>query len=409
MEWGRRFASSGASVRRGRLRTTALAAGLALATTAATAWAVADPPADAASGVRPGATVASVPHRTLQPGPLAEASVRTAPPGTVFLLTPGVYDGFSVVPKDRQQFLGQPGAVLDGGHRVAHAFSGPAVGVRISNLVLRNYTNPAQDGTIDGSRSQGWEVDHNEITEAAGAGLKAGPGMHVHDNWLHHNHQLGMTGSGADIVVDHNDISFNNYTHDYDPGWEAGGTKFIATTNLEVTNNDVHDNYGPGLWTDIHNEATTYAGNYVHDNNSDGAAAGIFHEISGSAVIRDNVVVRNGTTWHEWGWNGGIQVAVSSDVEIFGNTVLDNGNGITLIHQNRYDDWAPGLRNINVHDNTIRTAGLSGAFVDTGENIVGTRNIVFAKNRFVAPAQFSWQGETGPVPAWAGSIVSSPE
>lgn len=377
-------------------------------TVALTGLATVAPPSSAAPTAPPADPTRAVPSVQVSPGSLLASLVRTAPPGTVFELAPGIYDGVSLRPKDRQQFLGRPGTVLDGAHRVGHAFTGDAVGVRISNLVIRNYTNPAQEGTVDGGDTRDWEVDHNEITEAAGVGLLVGPGMQVHDNRIHHNHQLGIGGRGEDIVVAHNDISYNNYETEYDPGWEAGGTKFTETTGLQVIGNDVHDNVGPGLWTDIGNRNTIYDGNFVHDNNYDGpnSSAGIFHEISGAAVIRNNLVVNNGTSWHPWLWNAGIQIAASNDVEVYDNRVLDNGNGIAVIQQDRYEEWPAGARNIRIHDNEIRTAGRSGAVQDTGENIfTADRGIVFTANRFAAPGRFDWENRTGSVPGWAGTVT----
>ena len=68
--------------------------------------------------------------------------------------------------------------------------------------------------------------------------------------------------------------------------WEAGGTKFARTRDLVVRRNFVHHNRGPGLWTDIDNVRTLYEANRVEDNGE----AGILHEISYAAVIRNNVV-----------------------------------------------------------------------------------------------------------------------
>lgn len=323
------------------------------------------------------------------------ATAQSAGPGAIFLLTPGVYTNVALWPKDGQQFFGQVGAVIDGQNRVRVAFDGTGKNVRISNLVVQNYTNPAQIGAIHGQNGSGWEVDHNEIRYTAGLGLHLGPYMYAHDNWVHHNLQEGVSGAGPNIVVSHNDISYNNYTHAYDPGWEAGGTKFYQTTNLVVKSNNVHHNSGPGLWTDIGNVGTTYDSNWVHDNNYSGNAAGIFHEISGSAVIKNNLVVNNGNGWNAWAWNGGIQIACSSDVQVYGNQVLDNANGISVIQQNRYNAWAPGSRNISVHDNIVRANGLTGFVSDTGEAVWnGSRNVHFSNNTYLGGNnRFAWANQ----------------
>ena len=65
--------------------------------------------------------------------------------------------------------------------------------------------------------------------------------------------------------------------------------------------------------------------------------AGIFHEISFSAVIRNNIVRHNGTGGKTWFWGNNILVAASQDVEVYGNTLTaDAGKcGIVLVDQGR--------------------------------------------------------------------------
>ena len=88
---------------------------------------------------------------------------------------------------------------------------------------------------------------------------------------------IGVSGGDdqSGIVVEGNEIAYNNEAG-FNPEWEAGGTKFWATTNLVVRNNHVHHNFGPGLWADNDNVGALYEGNIVEDNDW----AGIFHEIS---------------------------------------------------------------------------------------------------------------------------------
>ena len=84
--------------------------------------------------------------------------------------------------------------------------------------------------------------------------------------------------------------TYNNARFAYSMDFEAGGTKFVKSDGLVARGNFVHHNGGPGLWSDIDNIRTLYEGNRVEDN----AREGIVHEISYSAVIRGNTVLRNG-------------------------------------------------------------------------------------------------------------------
>ena len=181
----------------------------------------------------------------------------------------------------------------------------------------------------------------------------------------------------------HNEID-NNNTAGFDFLWEAGGMKWFTSTGLMVSDNDVHDNNGPGLWTDINNINTTYERNTVHSNTSHG----IFHEISYKATIRHNRIIDNGRAEPLSGWGGaGIRVAGSPDVEIYGNILTGNTNGIMLVQQRRSDSPSPHgpheLDNISVHDNDVSmTQNVTGMVNDTEDDGFYSRNIRFDNNTY---------------------------
>ena len=250
-----------------------------------------------------------------------------------------------------------------------HAFTGSATGVTIRGLTIEKYANPAQHGAIHGNSTGDWVVIDNLVQLNHGVGIRTGHRMQVRNNRILRNGQLGIGGGGDDVVVEDNQIAYN-HTAGFSVGWEAGGSKFVKTQRLTVRKNRVHDNDGPGLWTDIDNIYTLYEGNVVEDNRH----AGIWHEISYDAVVRNNTVRRNGSANTTWLWGAGIQIANSSNVEVYGNLVEDNQNGIVGTQQNRgggaYGDWK--LRNFKVYDNTVRMpAGRSGIGVDDGDTVVG--------------------------------------
>jgi hypothetical protein len=83
-------------------------------------------------------------------------------------------------------------------------------------------------------------------------------------------------------------------------------------------------------------------------------------------------------------WGGGITVAASDHVEVYGNTLRANCNGITGIQQSR-PDGDPGLLEFfNVHDNSVAgRAGVdhTGAAADNGADL-STRSIGFTHNTY---------------------------
>jgi parallel beta-helix repeat protein len=278
------------------------------------------------------------------PGVDIQSLVSSHPAGTVFVIKSGVHRRQRVVPKDGMVFVGEPGAILDGERVVDRAFSGGASNVTLQGLIIENYVPGAQQSAV-GQAGNNWVVRNNEIRLISGIGLHAGQGSGwlVEDNYIHHNGQLGVASQGRNMVFVGNTIAFNN-TEGYDQRWEAGGGKFLHTTGLVLRDNHVHDNKGPGLWTDSNNVDCLYEGNLVERNTREG----IFHEISYDCVIRNNTVRDNAKT--------GIWIAASSNVEVVGNVVTNNLEGGISGSQDPRGSGSLGtyeIRNLNVHHNTI--------------------------------------------------------
>ena len=246
-------------------------------------------------------------------------------------------------------------------------------------------------------------MEDAEIRLNHGIGLRTGDGMRVLRNRIHHNGELGMGGGGTGVLVEGNENAWNN-TLGFDPAWEAGGAKFVRTRDLVVRGNVVHHNHGHGLWTDIDNIATLYEGNRLEANDY----SGLFHEISYSAVIRNNTATGNGFGGAQWVDGAGIRVGSSRDTEIYGNTVAGNRNGITALQSAR-GSGAYGvhdLTNLYVHDNSVDLgSGRQGVVENAGSTAVFTSmNIRFARGiyRLGSSSAFLWRGQTLTDAGWKG-------
>ena len=136
---------------------------------------------------------------------------------------------------------------------------------------------------------------------------------------------------------------------------------------------------------------------------------GIFHEISYDAVIRGNEVRGNGFGFDAWVWGAGIIVSTSTNVEVTGNLVAGNADGIIGVHQDRSDapaSYGPlALRNLSVHDNVIDgNGGWTGIGQDVGNNDVFS---VF-ENRFFdnvyqqGGRHFFWLNDDRTFAEWQG-------
>lgn len=299
---------------------------------------------------------------------------------------------------------------------VPYAFIGNAADVTINRLTIEKYAPPAQEAAIDSRANTsdlvggiGWVITDNVVRWSHGIGISATTGAVVQGNLIYQNGQMGISARGAGVLIAENEIYENN-TAGFNRSWEAGGSKFVFTQGLVVRDNFVHDNAGAGLWTDIDNIDTRYENNRVHDNQR----MGIFHEISYDAVIVGNDVRGNGFEFDGWLWGAGIVVAASPNVEVVGNTLAGNADGIVAIQQQRSDapaSYGPLLvENLSVHDNDLTANGGSiGIGQDVGDNAVYTsRNNRFYDNLYgdTSGAPFYWLNDDRTFDEWVSYGLS---
>lgn len=323
------------------------------------------------------------------------------PTGNVVTISTGLHMNYSVRAAANTTYIGEPGAILDGGNSTRSAFYGDADNVTIRNLEIRNYANPNQVGAVavdgDDFTIMDCEVHHNLGTGIKTRGLRP----QILRNNIHHQHQLGLgVLYGHDGLVEGNELSYNNWLAEVSWGWEAGATKFVRSHRLTIRDNWSHHNHGPGLWSDIDNDELLYEANVVEDN----FACGIFHEIGYSAIIRNNTIRRNGIDNYgqNWLWAAGVVLAAVQDTEVYGNTIEGNYNGVTMLQQNRGDgDQGPYLvQNNYVHNNTITNSGTTGAAQDISDPAIYYSNNVYAYNTYVGTNRWKWESGTMSLSEW---------
>ena len=288
--------------------------------------------------------------------------------------------------------------------RAEAAVTGEVTGVLVDGFVIEKFANRAQHGAVH-AQGPGWQIQRNDIRLNHGHGVNS-HGAQILGNHLHHNGQLGLGGgAGSGQIVAGNEIDHNN-TAGFSALWEAGGAKWAMTEGLIVRANTVHHNQGKGLWTDINNIRTVYEDNIVYAN----ASHGIYHEISYDAVIRNNRIEDNGHSQPKNGWGGaGIRVAASPNVEIYGNVLIGNENGIMLVQQRRIDSPSPygphELHDVSVHDNDVTMSrNATGMVNDTGDASFYRRNNRFHRNTYrLKPPDgpfFAWDDRLWNRSAW---------
>lgn len=224
------------------------------------------------------------------PGPTATATPTPTGGGNLVTITNGArYSNTN--PAANTTYTCAPGIVLDGQNSVVRAFIGSANNVTIRDCIIQNYNSPDQGGAI-WSQGSGWLIQDNEIRNNRGGGIDAGgTNTRVVHNNVHHNGVFGIAGGdGSNLLIENNDIHWNN-TRKVDGSFEAGGGKVTVVNGVTWRNNRVSHNSGPGIWCDESCRNVVMEGNVVWNN----GWAGLMHEISYNAIIRNNTVSNNGS------------------------------------------------------------------------------------------------------------------
>lgn len=233
-----------------------------------------------------------------------------------------------------------------------YAFYGSATGVTIDDLTIDKYASPRTGGAVNASIGTHWTIEYNDILLNHSSGIRIGSYMWINHNHLHENGEYGISGTGNTVIVQSNEIDHNNYAG-YIAASYGGGSKFVRCYNLKIQYNNVHNNNGPGLWTDISNDDVFIE----HNDTSHNFMAGIFVEISYNETVCYNYVTYDGfnpkgtSIW----WGAGILVGSSPGIQIYGNIIKYCMNGIGGIQTDRgsgtYGSYV--IKNLSVHNNTI--------------------------------------------------------
>ncbi len=357
-------------------------------------------PSQSSTAPTPGATTPASPAASclsgggvaIGAGDDAQSVVNAHAAGTTYIVKAGTHlRNFSVQPKSGDRFCGEPGAVLDGGRSLASAFSGGATNVTLDSITVREYDPGWQGAAIQPQpRASGWVVRNVSALHNGWAGLLVADGMKILGGHYNDNDQLGIGGNAATgILLDGLDGDpatmdgpelARNHTLHAACEWEAGGMKWDVG-QVTVRNAYVHDNDCRGLWADINARGALIEHNLIENNFREG----VFYEISQDAVIRYNNVYGNGHAANGWYWDAGILVNASFNVEVYGNRLSGNYNGITGVQQDRPDSTPPEhlLNNFHSYDNLICATGggghPTGVVADNGANLAA-RDISFTRN-----------------------------
>jgi len=331
-----------------------------------------NPPSSPAPEPTPTAAPTTCTGVQISPGMSADSIQRLVdsnPKGTVFCFSRGTYVlNHYITLKDANQFIcpERRSCVLTGLDQYRGALTA-AFGT--SKHVIRGFVvehfiaAPGQWPNAGLQLRDGGLIEDNE-SRYNKIGININSNQTIRNNFIHHNLQYGLNGGPAtNLLIEGNELAWNNSAH-LDPNNDAGGSKIIGgspgTNILTWRRNHVHDNWGNGIWSDGNVRNTTYEENVVENN----GGAGILHEISWNAVIRNNTLRNNNTFELGKGkscwWGAQIALNNSQGVAIYSNTVEAVGtNAICLANTSRSEPvgFPQSLASISVTNNVIKMRG----------------------------------------------------
>jgi parallel beta-helix repeat protein len=312
------------------------------------------------------------------------------------------------------------GAVIDGQNGAFVGINGGGApgrqrGTVILGGVFQHFGNESSPSWVSPVIvNRNWVVVGTEFTENFNAGLAIqGDGARVSRINTHHNGRYGLVVNApcgdcpgpVGVVIEHSEIAFNN-TRQLSVVGDAGGTKFSGgTRGMIVRHNDVHDNYGQGLWWDTNARNAKIYGNMIYGNRN----AGILYEMSfGGTKIHHNTLTDNAMGAGPVDWTINVQLSIASSdgsrggrggIEIYDNTIGGDAYPLGLVtHAGRRS-----TKQVQVHDNVLilrsassRVGGADGS--GTGEMFSPSAGNSFRANtyRVLDPqaAYWAWNGET---------------
>ena len=215
-----------------------------------------------------------------------------------------------------------------------------AAGSVVRGLGIRRYATPVPEKGALRSLAPDVTIENVVVSDNATQGIYVGGRDLGVRNTLRQvtaerNGMLGIESSYSDgLVLDRARVVGNN-TERFNQAPVSGGVKICSARDIRVTGSVLADNLGTGLWFDESVHGVTVAGNDLLRN----TGHGLSFEISSQAVIADNLVAGNG--------DSGLKINNAARIEIWNNTVVDNGGRPLWIVQ---DSRVAADRSLPGHD-----------------------------------------------------------
>lgn len=167
-------------------------------------------------------------------------------------------------------------------------------------------------------------LENVEITESATTGLAIfASGTQLVDLTISKSGMLGAQASTADNLSATGLLITGNNTEHFNRAPVSGGFKIHKSRGVSVTDSAFLGNRGNSLWFDESVYDMTITGNDIMD----GIGNGIVIELSATAVIADNIVLRSE--------RDGILISDSGHVDVWNNTLSGNFRSLNIVQGTR--------------------------------------------------------------------------
>lgn len=315
------------------------------------------PPVKLGRSERPGATGKARTIRVPKDAKRIQTAVDKAPPGSLILVSPGVYREAVTVTTERLVIRGldRNKVILDGGFKLDNGVKVlGADGVAVENMTARNYT----ENGFFWTGALGYRGSYLTATRTGDYAIYAFDSTR---GILDHSYGSGSPDAGfyigqcypcdsmiTDSIAEYNGLGFS--------GTNAGGNLIIKDSVWRYNRAGIVPNSGSGELNPPQHDATI-VGNVVYDNNNGKTPAidaAILAQGNGILVAggEDNLITHNQVYNHEI---GGIALVLNPETTVWyanGNHVIDN-----VVANSREADlaWFGGEGNCFA-DNTFETS-----------------------------------------------------
>ncbi|GAA1426492.1 hypothetical protein GCM10009616_01190 [Microlunatus lacustris] len=166
--------------------------------------------------------------------------------------------------------------------------------------------------------------DQVRVSDNATTGMHImSSGVQLRDVTIARNGMMGLTGTHSDDLELTRVTAEDNNLEQFNQSPAAGGVKIGRSSGVLIRDSVFAGNLANGLWFDESVHDIRLLGSRIVDNSGHGVSI----ELSGKAVVVDNVIARNG--------GNGLKANNAEDVAVWNNTFADNNRSINVVQDDR--------------------------------------------------------------------------